>query len=273
MSHDARKRETPGSSQLDEWGLLAWPAFEERRIDGWLLRFAEGHTKRANAVYPMNPLKADLSKAIARCERFYRDRGQPAIFRMTASCCPLELDRVLDQRGYAFIDRTWVLERALCQSSLQEPEESLSEIAMEIVPIEQWLDAFQRLGIMDVSSMALRRRLIRVVKGETIPLLAKQGERVLGLNLGIRTGEGIGLFGLYVGEDARRRGIGRGLVKAALQAGLAAGARTAYLQVEDSNEAARGLYEELGFQPSHDYWYRVSTSCAPTRRAIENHFD
>lgn len=46
----------------------------------------------------------------------------------------------------------------------------------------------------------------------------------------------------------RRRGLGRTLVLAALEQGLARGARTALLEVRRSNLAAQTLYQALGFR-------------------------
>lgn len=46
----------------------------------------------------------------------------------------------------------------------------------------------------------------------------------------------------------RRRGIGKRLMRYALQRGCEAGANLAVLEVRRSNQAARSLYEGLGFQ-------------------------
>ena len=46
----------------------------------------------------------------------------------------------------------------------------------------------------------------------------------------------------------RRRGIGTRLVRYALQRGYEAGANVAVLEVRRSNQAARALYESVGFQ-------------------------
>ena len=50
-----------------------------------------------------------------------------------------------------------------------------------------------------------------------------------------------------VAPDARRRGVGAGLVRALLDAARERGATTATLEVRESNDAARRLYERLGF--------------------------
>jgi ribosomal-protein-alanine N-acetyltransferase len=52
---------------------------------------------------------------------------------------------------------------------------------------------------------------------------------------------------LAVRADRRRSGIGRSLVEAAVSAAVAGGAQAMYLEVRQSNVAARALYEHRGF--------------------------
>jgi ribosomal-protein-alanine N-acetyltransferase len=51
-----------------------------------------------------------------------------------------------------------------------------------------------------------------------------------------------------VREESRRRGLGRALLGAALDAGAARGARLAVLEVREGNAAAQALYEGFGFE-------------------------
>jgi ribosomal-protein-alanine N-acetyltransferase len=53
---------------------------------------------------------------------------------------------------------------------------------------------------------------------------------------------------LAVRADRRRTGLGRALVDAAIGAAVAGGARSLYLEVRESNAAARALYRALGFE-------------------------
>lgn len=52
---------------------------------------------------------------------------------------------------------------------------------------------------------------------------------------------------LAVQPDLRRQRVGHRLLAAALAAVRAAGARTMFLEVSETNRPARGLYESLGF--------------------------
>jgi len=58
----------------------------------------------------------------------------------------------------------------------------------------------------------------------------------------------LGIVGLAVTPGARRRGVGSALLAAAEQLARARGARKLSLRVLGTNEAARCLYERLGFE-------------------------
>ena len=85
--------------QVEEAYLNAWPAFRQVLLDGWLLRFSDGLTRRANSVNPICPGSNDLQEKIALCERLYRAQKLPTIFRLPAIMEP-DLDSVLERRGY-----------------------------------------------------------------------------------------------------------------------------------------------------------------------------
>jgi GNAT superfamily N-acetyltransferase len=77
------------------------------------------------------------------------------------------------------------------------------------------------------------------------------------VGLGILADEWVGVYGMATRPSARRRGAGRAVVHA-----LAAWARDSdaprmYLQVEESNQAGRALYEGAGFRFAYSYWYRT----------------
>lgn len=55
------------------------------------------------------------------------------------------------------------------------------------------------------------------------------------------------ILNLAVEPDWRRRGVGTALVETALEHGRRSGAKRVFLEVRESNQAARGFYRRQGF--------------------------
>jgi len=55
---------------LDELALTTWAALQQWLYDGWVIRFADGHTRRANSVIPLYPSRQDPALKIAQCEQW-----------------------------------------------------------------------------------------------------------------------------------------------------------------------------------------------------------
>jgi hypothetical protein len=59
---------------LEELGMNAWPSLQTVLYDGWVSRFSEGYTRRANSAHPLYPSRVDVQDKIAACEKMYRKR-------------------------------------------------------------------------------------------------------------------------------------------------------------------------------------------------------
>lgn len=81
----------------------------------------------------------------------------------------------------------------------------------------------------------------------------------------VEFGKVIVIANVAVLPDYRRRGIARQLVSASLEALQSWGSRTAILQVEADNDAARHLYETMGFRVQRRWhqWRRSSYNRPP----------
>ena len=75
--------------------------------------------------------------------------------------------------------------------------------------------------------------------------------------LSVVNGEVAGLFSIAINISHRQQNLATSLIQFLLSHAKAAGAKFAYLQVEDTNTAARHLYKKLGFSSAYNYWYRV----------------
>lgn len=79
-------------------------------------------------------------------------------------------------------------------------------------------------------------------------LLAMMGGRIVGYIIyWILPGE-VDIHNLAVHPDCRRRGIARALLRAVVDEARRQGSRRVTLEVRKSNEAARNLYESVGFE-------------------------
>jgi len=78
-------------------------------------------------------------------------------------------------------------------------------------------------------------------------LAAKDGDRVLGYVGMLLTLPEAQIANLAVSPQARRRGIGRRLLRRMCEEASSAGAEVMYLEVREHNEAAISLYEQEGF--------------------------
>lgn len=83
----------------------------------------------------------------------------------------------------------------------------------------------------------------------SVALIATQGSPidVAGFALAQVAADEAEILTIGVAETARRHGVGRRLVDGILRAAGRAGAKTVFLEVADSNTAARALYAKTGF--------------------------
>lgn len=78
-------------------------------------------------------------------------------------------------------------------------------------------------------------------------MVAEQGGEVIGSVLGRVVADEGEILTLAVVPRLRRRGLGRVLLDAAIAACRIAGAATVWLEVRDSNAAAKAMYRSAGF--------------------------
>jgi N-acetylglutamate synthase len=80
---------------IEEISMNAWSPLQTKLYNGWVLRFADGYTKRANSVSPLYESKINLDEQIDYCERQYGFCNLPTIFKLAKESIPEGIDKRL----------------------------------------------------------------------------------------------------------------------------------------------------------------------------------
>ncbi len=237
-------------AELEALCERAWPPRERLELDGAVLRFTHGFTRRANSAR-VDAGGGDLEGLIARAEREYRSRGLRPGFRLTP-LTPPAFEPLLRERGYGIDTEAVVMvAEALPESGAPDPEDGI-ELAEALG--EEWLRVFQAIerkwppeqdpGARWVlgSGDAPRRFALARVDGEP----AATGYARL-------EGDWLYIASVATFPERRRLGLARAVSDRLFAWGASQGARRAILQAETKNVAAQALYAQLGFEPRYIY--------------------
>ncbi|MCM2534837.1 GNAT family N-acetyltransferase [Neobacillus pocheonensis] len=238
---------------IEELSLNAWTALQTMLYDGWLIRFSNGYTKRANSVNPIYKSIEDLDKKIHYCENIFDARNLKPVFKMSESVYPETLDIVLEGHGYIAIDHTSV--QLLLLSKLREP--LIHTVKLDERLNDEWLNQFCKLNNQKETNKATMKQMLSLILPKTCFISLYDNETVVACGLGVLERGYLGIFDIVTDLHYRNRGFGEQLMLNLLKWGKENGAEYAYLQVMLNNGPALKLYSKLGFQESYQYWYRV----------------
>jgi GNAT superfamily N-acetyltransferase len=236
-------------TRLGELVAEAWPAPSTQDIGGWLLRHADGVTKRANSVLPIGD-PGDVDVAVERAERFYTELGLPTVFSIDAQARPQGLDGFLEASGYELVDPTIAMVADLAGPYAQDGVE------VEQAPSREWLDLWWSVDGRYDHQLPMAEKILTGVPAGYASLDG------VAVGRGVPQGEWLGIYAMAVAPEARRRGLGRRVLRALLAWGRAQGCERAYLVVVERNAPARALYEAEGFVEAGGYHYRVKNVTA-----------
>jgi len=182
----------------------------------------------------------DPEAALAEAEAVLRGNGMPFGIGVLAGRHP-SVDAAVRAAGHhvLFEEPTMTARVADLARVALPPDVRLAEAGPEDLSAAAALDAIAFDGDIDVSRGMYTRGLLEVAR----VIMATVDGRIVGVATGVPAGWAVGVFGVAVAPEARRRGIGAALTRAAARAGD--GAQTAWLSAR--GEAAR-VYERLGFR-------------------------
>jgi len=238
--------------RVEETCLNAWPALRQVLLNGWVLRFSEGLTRRANSANPLKGARATGDGLIAACEALYQRRQLPAIFRLPSIIDP-DLDERLDEAGYGREGESCVRHGAL------NGVEMASDPDVQLLPrpSREW---FAAMAALQNHTGEQRRTYRRIVGAIAIPVafaaLAIDREFVA-LAYGAIHDRLLCYESVITNPRRQRRGYARRVVTSLAAWAKDQGAEGACLEVEAHNTAALALYDTVGLKTElYRYHYR-----------------
>ena len=235
--------------RVEETCLNAWPALREVLLDGWVLRFSGGLTRRANSANPLRPVSHVDLRA---CEALYRRLGLPTIFRVVSLIDPL-VDERLAKAGYTGEGESCVLYAPMEDiAGGRDPDVRLLD-----QPTPEWFTAMAALQNHSSEQAAIYRRIVdHLAIPAAFAALSDEGGMAAvaygALHNGLLCYESV-----ITDRHRRRQGWGRRIVYALAAWASDQGAVGACLEVEAHNAPALALYAAIGLQRElYRYHYR-----------------
>lgn len=233
----------------------AWPAAVEEVHRGWRFRFAHGVTRRANSALAVDS-DGSVAELLDSAEAFYRERQAPALFQVSTASAPSGLAARLHELGYRATARTMV--QAASAGDVVEGTQSSFEMQLTDTPTEQWLRTYWSVESVRGRSDADMKVVRDVLLAPPLPAIfatVRDGTEVVGVGQVVIERGWAGVQCMATPPAHRRRGVASSVLHGLAQEAVRRGVDRMYLAVMADNEGARTLYENAGFEATHEYSY------------------
>ncbi|MET0999711.1 MAG: GNAT family N-acetyltransferase [Marmoricola sp.] len=240
-----------GPVEADLLALPGWRPVESEQLGDWTLRASGGFSSRGNSVLALGSPGLALEEAVSHVAQWYDAR----------SLAPRAHVHPGTPAAAAFADAGWsVYEPTLLM--LASVARVLRRTGSAVAATPRQDDA------VDDAWLATDERALRhgdhalsvLQAGEvTFATVRDESGEVLARGRGAFHGDWVGVSSLWTRPDLRGTGLGSAVLRSLLSWGAEQGATTTYLQVVESNEAARAVYEARGYEVHHRYEYLIGT--------------
>jgi hypothetical protein len=148
--------------RVEDACFKAWPALREATASGWLLRFADGLTRRSNSANPMAPGSQELRQGIAACAARYKAESLPVLFRVP-SFMAHRVEDELQRLGYGPEGESRVLSGAF----KSVPRETDPNVEITQTPTPEWLTSMAQLQGQSDSAKAIYGKIVNAISVPT----------------------------------------------------------------------------------------------------------
>ncbi|MDQ1745928.1 MAG: N-acetylglutamate synthase [Frankiaceae bacterium] len=237
-----------GAAELEAIAAAGWRALETAPLGEWVRRASGGFTARANSALAVGDPGMPVDAALDAVETWYAERSLPPRVQSIGGA----VEEVLAARGWHDTGRHDVMTAEIAHVLRPLAVSDLPLVRVDAAPDEHWVAAYR------AASGPLPAVAVEVLTNHPNAAFLSMGNEAVA-RVAV-DGRWAGLFAVEVAPAARRQGLGRAVSAAALRWAVQQGARHAYLQAAGGNDAARGLYESLGFAIHHRYTHWVASA-------------
>ena len=243
--------------KVQEIFLNSWPAKDYYFINGWILRFNNGITDRANSVVPLTYWGKNANSDIDEVERIYEKMNLNPSFMVFDYYEPKTLKSLLVKRKYSLVSPTEVMIaklKALTFSNIDEIytyytfDSRNSEFSRFISKFSHWTDDDQ---------IIIKKISDRIKIPEKKYLLVRSNEEVIASLMGVLVRRKyLYIADVLVHPNYRQKKIATTMLYRLLEDwAIKKGTQYIWLQVEESNKIAHKMYDSLGMTTLFKYSY------------------
>jgi len=245
--------------RYQEFLMNSWPAHHYYFLNGWILRFNDGITSRANSVFPLRYTGSQktLVEDIKIVEQAYGEYNLPPIFTMHEFHEPKNLKAMLIKRGYHTFDFTNAL-------GIEIHEIKKTNITNDFkyefydTRTNEFSDFLARFsGRNEKEQVIIDEIASRMIIPKKLFIVARSQDEIVGCLMAVLIPQGF----LYIGDvlvhpNYRRQKLATSLfIKLMKEWAVPNGAKYVWLQVETENSGALNLYSNLGLKKIYSYYY------------------
>ena len=238
--------------RIEEAGVHAWPALETAPLQGWLWRYSDGGSQRANSVSTLAFTGRDVDAAIADAEQRYAMRGRGTMFQVSTVAAPSDLDQRLATRGYRISDPCITLAKTI-SSDVLKPD----GVEYFATATPEWFDCYASVITPERRRVA-PQILARIQKMSAFCGYRRDGQ-IIATALAVAHRDVVIAECVATLAEARGTGAARAVMSGLEAWGAQQGCTVAALQALANNAPAQALYKALGYAECGRYHLRVKS--------------
>jgi ribosomal protein S18 acetylase RimI-like enzyme len=227
----------------------AWPWLAVDRVGGWMVKRADGVSRRSNSANPLGPDARLDSGAMAAIQALYRAAGRPAYVRIP-SMLDAGVDAGLEHAGWSFEGESVTLIGPLDGAGPGDAELWPS-------PSLEWLAASHALNGREPALAAAFDAVLGRLQAPAAFAAVRRQDRIVALGYGVLHDGWLCIEAVAADVAWRGQGLAGQAVSTLMEWAAGQGAQGACLQTQADNHAAQTLYRRLGLgRELYRYHYR-----------------